>query len=163
MIHRRAITFLFALLCAQLGVSQVDVESSLYQSLYSLDQELFDRGFNQCILDKYDQIIAEDLEFYHDQSGITHGRQAFIQTVEENICSNPDRKPIRKLKAGSLQVFPLYENGELYGAIQIGSHDFFIREPNKELYQTSTAAFNHLWLKINGSWKLKRVLSYNHQ
>jgi len=29
-------------------------------------------------------------------------------------------------------VFPLYNNGALYGAIQHGIHNFFIREAGKE-------------------------------
>ena len=79
------------------------------------------------------------------------------------MCSTPERKPIRKLVDGSLDVFPLYNEGILYGAIQNGVHEFYIKEPDKELYKTNIAPFTSLWIIEENQWKLKRVLSYDHQ
>ncbi len=42
------------------------------------------------------------------------------------------KKPIRKVDAESLDVFPLYSDGKLYGAIQTGIHHFYIREKDKK-------------------------------
>ncbi|WP_300434595.1 nuclear transport factor 2 family protein [Christiangramia sp.] len=143
--------------------AQVDRESDLYKQLQSRDSLLFDLGFNQCKIGQFENFISEDLEFYHDQGGLSTNKEDFLNAVKNNICANPDKKPIRKLVNESLQVFPLYENGELYGAIQKGIHDFYIKEPNKELYKTSSAKFTHIWLLENKEWILKRVLSYDHQ
>ncbi|MEQ8523163.1 hypothetical protein [Gracilimonas sp.] len=55
------------------------------------------------------------------------------------------------------------DNGELYGAIQRGEHEFYILEPGKEMYKTGFARFTHLWLLEDGEWILKRVLSYDHK
>jgi len=57
----------------------------------------------------------------------------------------------------------LDNNGQTYGALQSGEHDFYIQEPDKALIKTSIAKFSHLWVLVNGEWKLKRVLSFDHQ
>lgn len=145
------------------GFSQEPVDSELFITLKKNDSLLFEAGFNNCKISAFEHLISEDLEFYHDQGGLTTNKEDFLKNVRNNICSSPDKKPIRKLDPESLQVFPLYQNGKLYGAIQQGRHDFFIKEPGKELYQTSTALFTHLWLLKEGKWILKRVLSYDHK
>jgi hypothetical protein len=33
----------------------------------------------------------------------------------------------------------------------------------KDLYQTGSAKFTHVWILEDGNWKLKTVLSYYHQ
>lgn len=146
-----------------LCISQVDSNSQLFLQLKALDSLLFERGFNECDMAAFEAHTSEDLEFYHDQGGVSTTRKEFLNDVKENICSSSARKPIRRLKEGSLEIFPLYDQGVLYGAIQKGEHDFFIREPGKELYQTSTAKFTHVWLLQGEIWMLKRVLSYDHK
>lgn len=142
---------------------QVSEGSELFKQLKSQDSLLFERGFNECKIAEFEYFISEDLEFYHDQGGLSTSKEDFLDAVRNNICSNPDKKPIRQLIENSLKVFPLYENGKLYGAIQKGEHDFFIREPGKELYKTSSARFTHIWMLEEDQWILKRVLSYDHQ
>lgn len=142
--------------------AQVKKDSELYLQLQEKDSLLFKEGFDKCRISEFEDFISEDLEFYHDQGGLTSNKEDFLNNVRNNICSNPDMKPIRKLREGSLEVFPLYDNGKLYGAIQKGTHDFYIKEPSKELYLTSSAKFNHVWVLENEKWMLKRVLSYDH-
>lgn len=154
--------FLLVLPLPMLSISQVDGDSPLFLQIEALDSLLFERGFNECEISAFEAHISEDLEFYHDQGGLSTTRAEFLNDVKQNICSSPQRKPIRRLKEGSLQIFPLYDQGVLYGAIQKGEHDFFIREPGKEPYQTSTAKFTHVWLLQGELWILKRVLSYDH-
>ena len=74
-----------------------------------------------------------------------------------------DHKPIRKLVPGSMELFSLKKNGLLYGMIQRGTHEFYIKEKGKPLYKTGIAKFTHLWLLEDNAWKLKRVLSFDHQ
>lgn len=145
------------------GNSQAAKDSELFIQLKNMDSLFFEAGFNNCEIAALEPYVSNDLEFYHDQSGVSTSREEFLQAVQQNICSTPDRKPIRQLKTESLEVFPLYNMGELYGAIQKGEHDFFIKEPEKELIFTSTARFTHLWLLKEESWILKRVLSYDHK
>lgn len=145
------------------GHCQVAKDSELFLQLKGMDSLLFEEGFNKCNFDALKGIVSDDLEFYHDQSGLSNSKEQFIKAIEENICASPDKKPIRKLEPKSLEVFPLYNNGKLYGAIQKGEHNFYMKEPGKEMYFTSTAKFTHVWLLKDGNWTLKRVLSYDHK
>jgi len=126
-----------------------------------LDRDFFQYSFNECDMDYLKQHVSDDLVFYHDQGG-KQNVEIFLENVEKNICSGSKLKPIRKLSPGSLKNFPLYENGELYGAIQHGEHAFYLKDSN-EMTLTSTAKFTHTWLLTNGSWKLSAALSYDHQ
>lgn len=134
---------------------------NLAEELAQQDAELFKRGFNECDTDYLQQHVSDDLIFYHDKSGIQDKKQ-FMSNVEKYICSNPDAKPIRKLVEGSIETFPLHNNGKLYGAIQQGEHQFFIRRLGYPDKLTSTAKFTNVWIKKDANWQLSNVLSYDH-
>lgn len=154
--------FLFTIVFVQISNAQVSESSELFLILAEKDSLLFNQGFNECNLAATEQLISEDLEFYHDVTGVSD-REGFFNAIRENICSGSPQKPIRKLVESSLEVFPLMNEGQIYGAIQQGVHEFYIKEPGKELYQTGIASFTHLWVLEKETWKLKRVLSYDHQ
>ena len=134
----------------------------LYETLKAKDALLFDIGFNTCDIAQFENLISEDFEFYHDQGGITASKEAFVLSIETNLCQL-DYQPLRELVEGSLKVFPLKKDGVLYGALQNGEHRFYALEEGQEKYLTSTARFSHLWLIDNGEWQLARVFSYDHQ
>ncbi|MEZ4875342.1 MAG: serine hydrolase [Flavobacteriaceae bacterium] len=159
----KKITLLLTLIFfAPFAKGQVSEDSALFKTLKAEDSLLFEESFNKCNFEVLEQIAHPDLQFLHDQNG-TQSRDDFFKAVQESICSNPDVKPIRKLVEGSLVVYPLKNEGKLYGAIQMGMHEFYIAEPNKELRFTANGKFIHTWLLENGEWKLFRVLSYDHQ
>lgn len=144
--------------------AQVASDSELFIELVKLDSLIFDEGFNNCNFSHTKELVSDEFEFYHDKMGIEDSKVNFISTLSQNICGNPLVKPVRKLVKQSLQVFPLYNRGKLYGAIQTGNHEFYISKPGEEQMQkTGIAKFTHLWIKEDMSWKLKRVLSYDHQ
>lgn len=140
--------------------AQVADTTTMFKNLKAMDSLVFEEGFNKCKLGVYTDIIADDIEFYHDKGGITKGKEDFIASVKNNICESAN-KVRRELEKGSLQVYPLYENKILYGAIQHGRHTFFIQE-NGRWKRGSSARFTHLWVLEKQQWKLKRVLSYDH-
>ncbi|MAQ75886.1 MAG: serine hydrolase [Aquimarina sp.] len=142
--------------------AQVSQDSQLFKDLKQHDSIFFEKGFNQCDISYLQEVIAKDLRFFHDQSGVQY-RDDFFKSTKENLCSDFNKKPIRKLKPGSLEVFPLYNNGNLYGAIQKGVHHFYIREKEKEDRWTSTAKFTSVWTLKDERWILTEVLSYDHQ
>lgn len=158
---KKCILFLFLFLTSLLS-AQVAKDSDLFLTLKKQDSLFFEKSFNQCDLVFLEKAIHNDLIFYHDQGGVQN-KATFLESVKNNICSNPNQKPIRKVKAESLEVFPLYQNGQLYGVIQNGIHEFYIREPHKKDTLTSTARFTHVYLLENKQWILKEVLSFDHR
>jgi Domain of unknown function (DUF4440) len=142
--------------------AQVAKDSPLFLDLKRQDSVFFERSFNRCDFDYLEKAVHTELVFFHDQGGIQH-KSEFLLAVRNNICGNANFKPIRKLKEGSLEVYPLYQDGKLYGAVQSGVHLFYIREPNQKDRLTNIAKFTHVWLVDNGNWILREVLSYDHQ
>ncbi|WP_348730815.1 serine hydrolase [Rheinheimera texasensis] len=156
-----ATTLLFAALLPAATAANL-TPAALHQALSQKDTEFFERGFNQCDLAYLDANVSAKLKFYHDRGGF-QDKQLFMQSVRQNLCSDPAHKPIRKLTAGSLRTFPLYNDNVLYGAIQHGEHEFYLREPGKADRLTGTARFTSVWLKQGDDWQLSDVLSYDHQ
>jgi hypothetical protein len=146
-------TFIFA---------QVNRKSDLFKIIKTKDSLLFDIGFNHCDISQFQNLISEKFEFYHDKSGITPTKQAFIKSVQDGLCKL-SYKPRRELVNSSMEVYPMMRNDTLYGAIQIGVHRFYALEKDKPEYLTSIAKFTHVWILENGEWKLTKGLSYDHQ
>jgi hypothetical protein len=122
----------------------------LYKTVARLDTTLFD-AYNNCNLEKLGSMVAEDLEFYHDQTGLAVGRQPFVDAIKANICG----KVHRELVAGSLEVYPL----KGYGAVEIGVHRF--THPN-DPHSLGEAKFITLWQLKDGVWMVTRVISFDH-
>lgn len=157
-----SIIFLLLLLFGWSAQAQDEANTELFQQIMAADSLLFEQGFNNCNLEAIQQVTHPDFEFYHDQSGTTYGKENFISGIEKNICSL-DYRPLRKVIPESVEVFPLKSNGEIYGAIQKGKHEFYAVEEGKAAYITSLAKFTHLWMKEDDQWLLKRVLSFDHK
>jgi CubicO group peptidase (beta-lactamase class C family) len=153
------LTFFFL---SDYSYTQVKPDSDLFKQISKADSLLFEAGFNNCDLEALSMVTADSLKFYHDTSGITSGKKEFIASIKNNICSI-EYKPFRKLTPGTQLIYPLRQNGKIYGAIQKGIHDFYAINEKKEAYLTSSAKFTNLWIKKNDRWMLKNVLSYDHQ
>jgi hypothetical protein len=146
------------------GFSQAEENSVIFKELKVKDSILFEISFNKCQLEAINNLIAEDLEFYHDKGGIIDSKSKFIEVMKNGICDKSnDYKSRRELAEGSLKVFPLYNNGNLYGALQTGVHRFFESYKSEPEKAGSTALFSHLWLRENEEWILKRIISYDHK
>ena len=157
-----AISFVLLLCGLQTAQAQVAENTRLFRDIMDLDSQLFEQGFNQCKPNIFEKYTAEDLEFFHDIGG-SQNRAEFLQAVKKNICAKPEGKPIRTLVAGSTQVFPLKNNGVLYGAIQQGVHRFHSKGSKPSVDGYTVAKFTHVWLLRDGQWKLKSALSFDHQ
>ena len=136
-----------------LAVSLASAQTtSLFQTIQKLDAQLFD-AYNHCDLEKFGSFLADDLEFYHDQAGLTRSRQATVEAVKSNICG----KVTRELVPGSLEVYPLAN----FGAVEIGTHRFH-HPGHEDTEAVGEAKFIHLWQNTNGAWKITRVISFDH-
>jgi hypothetical protein len=136
--------------------------ATLQATILHLDS-LFWRSYNTCNADSMKLFFTEDMEFYHDKGGATLSLQKFDQATRNNLCGNVNWRLRREVLPGTATVFPLYNSGQLYGAILMGEHVFYIRETGKNEYLDGHARFSHLWLNKDGVWKMARVLSYDHK
>lgn len=145
------------------GFSQEKPNSELYKTIMSKDSLLFDVGFNTCDISQFENLFTDDFEFYHDQDSISD-KELFLLNLKKGIClPGKEYKVRRDLKANSTEIYPLTKNGDLYGALQIGIHQFFEISPGQEDKPGSIAKFTHVWLLKDGVWKLARSFSYDHQ
>lgn len=154
--------FIFLFLAVFPLFSQVPTSSDLFKTLKTQDSLLFEVGFNTCDISQFEKLVSDDFEFYHDKSGITVTKADFIASIRDGLCKM-DYKARRELVENSLEVYPLENNGVLYGAIQTGSHRFYEVKDVKSDQLTSVAKFTHVWLLENGVWRLSRGLSYDHR
>jgi hypothetical protein len=109
---------------------------------------LWEDSYNNYRLDKQEDLISEDLEFYHDQGGLMTSKKALIDALKRNICG----KVTRELQAGSIEVYPIPG----YGAVEMGLHRFHAKNENGS---GAFAKFVHLWHNENGHWRITRVIS----
>ena len=134
------------------SLDNIKSQGELDKAIAALDAALFD-SYNRCDLEKFASFFADDVEFYHDQGGVTLGKVALTESVKKNICG----KVTRELVSGTLQVH--YMKG--YGAVEMGAHRF--RHPGHEDTEgVGEASFIHLWQYKDGAWKITRVISYDH-
>jgi hypothetical protein len=126
-------------------------QEELTRAVTTLDAQLFD-AYNTCNLEKFNTFFIEDVEFYHDKTGLTVGRKALTESIKNNICG----KTTRELVAGTLEVYPIHG----YGAVEIGVHRF--HHPGQTPDVVGEAKFIHLWQYKDGAWKITRVISYDH-
>ena len=140
----------FLLVLLTLPAFAASPDAKLTKIVTELDAALF-QAFNQCDLEKFAGLFAEDVEFYHDEGGITHGAKAVTEAVKNNICGKVNRVLV------STEVYPM----KGYGAVQTGVHRF--THPGKDDVQPmGEARFTHLWQNKDGVWKITRVISYDH-
>jgi hypothetical protein len=125
---------------------------ALYQEIAHMDSVVFN-AFNSRDVEKFKTLFADDLEFYHDKSGLTN----YDHTIEfmKTTAKNNDQLR-RDLVKGTLEVYPIPG----YGAMQIGAHTFCHMENGKQ--ECGTFKFVHVWQKKDGKWKITRVISYGH-
>ncbi len=149
--------FILASLVLVFAVAMTNAQNNsqspaLRAEIASLDSSVFS-FFNNREVGKFKEFFSEDLEFFHDKGGLT-GYAHTIDFLQTLANSKSDLR--RDLVAGSLEVYPIPG----YGAMQIGSHRFTHSENNKT--DSATFRFVHIWRKNNNSWKITRVISYDH-
>src|SRR5438034_5235041 len=134
------------------ALESIKSQEELNKAVASLDAALFD-SYNRCNLEKFASFFADDVEFYHDQGGVTLGKEKLTESIKNNICG----KVTRELVPGSLQVHHM----KGYGAVEMGVHRFH-HPGHDDTEPVGEAKFIHLWQYKNGAWKITRVISYDH-
>jgi len=49
------------------------------------------RCYNHCDLTTLGAMVSDDLEFYHDQTGLSVGKGPFLAAIKQNICGKVER------------------------------------------------------------------------
>lgn len=155
----KLLTTLFALLIFFSACAQMDKNSDLYKTILTKDSLLFDVGFNHCDIKQFENLLSENLKFYHDKDGISD-KTKFLTDLKNGICNEETHRKVQRfLVKESTEIFPLYKNGVLYGAVQNGEHTF----SEKRESQAGIAKFTNVWQIENGEWQLTTSFSFDHQ
>jgi hypothetical protein len=134
---------------------------------HELEKEILQRdssfwqAYNSCDSSGYRQFFTQNIEFYHDKGGLTTGIDAIISSFQDNLCEGNFRLK-RKAVEGSIQFYPLENSTGFYGAIISGEHLFYVLEPGKTERLDGLAKFTNLWIRENNTWKMSRIISYDH-
>jgi Domain of unknown function (DUF4440) len=157
--HSTISVLVLTLYCQQI-VAQTE-ERQLTATIIRLDSAFWN-AYNNCDTAQFINYLTDDVEFYHDKGGITIGAPALIYSLDKNLCSNPDYHLRREAVAGTVKVYPMKKGNEIYGAIITGEHVFYVSEKGKPESLDGDANFTQLWLLRNDTWKMARILSFNH-
>lgn len=133
-------------------LDKISSQAELDQAILELDRQMFD-AYNHCDLKKFESLIAEDVEFFHDQGGVTLGRAALTESIKNNICG----KVTRELLRSSFRAYPM----KGYGALEIGVHRFH-HPGHEDTEAVGEGRFIQLWQFKDGAWRITRVISFDH-
>ncbi len=137
---------------SQISLSEIPdyqpVDQALHDEICALDKQFFN-AYNNCDMETQANMMAEDIEFFHDQGGLNTSKKEIIESTEKNICG----KVIRTLIEGSIEVYSIKN----YGAVEIGYHKFFNnQEPDAP---SVPSKFIVVWRKEEDTWKMAKVIS----
>lgn len=136
-------------------------DKKLAATILHLDS-LFWKTYNDCKTEESGQFLADDVKFYHDKGGITNGRIALVASIKNNVCGNTNYRLRREAEEGTVDVYPLRNGNEIYGAIISGEHVFYLTQNGKPEMIDGRAKFTQVWLLKDSVWKMTDILSYDH-
>ncbi len=156
---KRYLLIFYLVLSNSATFSQVAATTDLYKTILSKDSLLFEVGFNTCDIRQFENLLSDSLKFYHDKNGLS-GKEKFIADLKNGLCKDPAKRQVKRiLVKETTEVYPLYKNDVLYGAVQNGVHMFYEGGAN----QPGIAKFTHVWQLEKGEWKLLTSFSFDHQ
>lgn len=139
-------------------------QPALTEQIAAADASLFKLMFEECDPARLADLIAPDIEFYHDKAGFAPaGREAFVAQYAKDCKARADPtawRSRRELIRSTLHVDPVPG----HGAIETGEHQFHERKGVDGAEKLAgRAKFAQLWvLGADGKWRLSRVFSYAH-
>ena len=123
----------------------------LYEAILAMDKAYFD-AYNTCDMETQASIMADDIEFFHDQGGLVTDKEELLKSIEVNICG----KVTRELVDGTLEVYEIAN----YGAVAIGYHKFFNKEEPDA--PSIPSKFIGVWRNNEGAWQMTKVVSLHN-
>lgn len=123
-------------------------QNDLYQKVVALDS-IFFKAYNECDIQKQQDMYADSIEFYHDKGGLSTSKADILEGTRKNICG----KVTRELIKGSIEVSPIPG----YGAIEMGSHMFHNNQEKDQVPHVNK--FIIIWRNRDDHWTITRVIS----
>jgi ketosteroid isomerase-like protein len=135
----------------------------LTDEIKAADLALFSAFFDRCDVPALKGMVTDDFEMFHDKGGrVSASGAEFIKNIEGTCArqqTGEDYRARRELIVPSVKVYPLNN----YGAIEVGEHRFYQLLPDKPEKLVEISLFTQVWKKEGNTWKLARVLSYDHR
>ncbi len=154
----RTIITLLCLLIAnllRLAAQKPAQNTPLFEEIARMDSLLFE-AVNQCDTVKFRSFLTADNEFYHDKGGLANLENT-LKSTKRN-CDDDRESTRRTLLKGTMEVFPCPG----FGAMQLGSHQFWVTPKGGKEQAGGIFRFLHVWKKTDDGWKLARIMSYDH-
>jgi len=153
-----SMTKLNVIVCISIFACSIEsfaAERQLTEKMLALDTALFN-SFNKCEdeleLSKHASYFDPNVEFYHDNGGVTWDRKKMIENTEKYACGNFTRELIPE----TFEAYPI----EGFGAITKGVHRFCQSESNA---CEGKAEFVMVWQYQDEKWRVTRTLSFGHR
>jgi CubicO group peptidase (beta-lactamase class C family)/ketosteroid isomerase-like protein len=132
--------------------------SSDEQSVRDADASFW-RAFNACDAQAMAPFFTDDVEFYHDITGLTRSRDAVVASMMKGPCGTPGLHMRRAIVASSVKFNPVPG----FGAVLVGQHLFYERHGDGPEKPATLASFMIVWKLQSGRWLMTRIVSYDHQ
>jgi hypothetical protein len=135
-------------------IATVPPQAELENAIRRREAELFDLFFTgKCDLTRFRSMLADDLEFYHDNGGFSaRNAEDFVAIFAKNCAEreNPAAwRTRRQLVAGSLHIDPIPG----WGAFEVGDHLFFEKHGvNGKETLAGKAKFAMVWVMRAQDW-----------
>lgn len=151
-------------LCFSLAGNSLFAQANDGQTIKTILQQdsLFWLAYNTCDTVNIGNFYSDDVEFYHDKTGLSKGKNNIVASFKKNLCTDNFRLR-REALDSTIKVFLLKNQGVVYGAILSGEHYFYVIEKGKKERLDGWAKFTHTWMLQDGVWKMTRLLSYDHK
>lgn len=160
----RRLSLSIAIAGATVAIAPVAAQSTL--SPMSPDErtvrnadDAFWRAFNACDAAAMISFLADDVEFYHDMTGLTRSREAVAASLMKGPCGTPLLHIRREPVASSLR----YQAIPGYGAMLTGEHLFYAKQGDAPEKAATDARFLVIWKLQSGHWLMTRIVSYDHR
>jgi uncharacterized protein DUF4440 len=160
MLFKHAIVSFLLLGCSISLLAQPEIKNITATILH--EDSLFWLAYNNCDTAKFKQFFTQDVEFYHDKGGLTQGIDNMVLSMKKGLCGNDSFRIRREAVAETVKVYPLTKSNNIYAAIISGDHLFYIWGKGKQEKLDGLAKFMDLWLLKDGTWKMARIISYDH-
>lgn len=119
----------------------------------------FWQAFGACDAAAMAKYLTEDVEFYHDMTGLTRTRAGVVASLVNGPCGTPGLHMRRELVGPTAHYQPVPGHGAMWS----GDHLFYARKGDAAERPATHARFMVIWRDVAGQWQMSRVISYDHQ